>query len=61
MNNALGKIAHALAELDSYEGVPPDDAPLMIDHDNCMFELLDQNSKRLTLGTLRALVAHLKA
>jgi hypothetical protein len=58
VTDAIQKLARALAEHDGF-GAVPDDAPVMLDHDNCLYELVDPESlsSRLTLGDLRAILA----
>jgi hypothetical protein len=58
MTTAIQKLARALAEHDGF-GAVPDETPVMLDHDNCLYELVDPESlsSRLTLGDLRAVLA----
>lgn len=55
MRAALKPFAAAYDRLRSYdESEPPDDAPLMAEHDHCSFELLDgEEGPAVTVGDLR--------
>lgn len=59
MTPAIQKLANAIAETLSYDTVPADDAPVMIDNNNCLFELNTTDEflgVRITFGDLRAII-----